>query len=261
MSALLSNDGAPPLALLAGGLATRLRPMTTSLPKSLVTVAGQPFIVHQLRLLAAEGVHDIVICCGHLGEQIETFVGDGTQFGCRIRYSYDGPGLLGTGGAICRALHLLGSRFWVMYGDSYLTVAFGPILEAYRRSGVPGLMTVFANHGCWDTSNVEFVNGRIVRYDKSVHTPAMQYIDYGLGLFSADVFHRWPGAAAFDLSHLQARLAEGGELAGYEVTERFYEIGSPSGLAETDAFLTKQMTSDPAGVSLYESNAEHGVKA
>src|SRR5271155_4381561 len=232
MNAPLCNERVLPLALLAGGLATRLRPATANVPKSLLKVAGEPFIAHQLRLLADQGVRDVVICCGHLGEQIESFVSDGSRFGCRVRYSYDSPGLLGTGGAIRRALSLLGPRFWVMYGDSYLTAPFAPALEAFHRSGKTALMTVFANGNHWDASNVEFASGKIVRYDKHAREPGMRHIDYGLELYSAEVFRRWQGTAVFDLSDLQSRLVEQGAMAGYEVTERFYEIGSPSGLRE-----------------------------
>src|SRR5271166_2274707 len=215
MNAPLCNEGDPPLALLAGGLSTRLRPATASLPKSLLKVGGEPFIAHQLRLLADQGVRDVVICCGHLGEQIESFVSDGSRYGCRVRYSYDSPGLLGTGGAIRRALHLLGPRFWVMYGDSYLTAPFSRVLDAFHRSGRAALMTVFANGNHWDTSNVEFAGGKIVRYDKHARGSGMRHIDYGLGLFSAEVFRRWSGATVFDLSDVQVRLVEQGAMAGY----------------------------------------------
>lgn len=260
MSAPLRNESVPPLALLAGGLATRLRPVTASVPKSLLMVAGEPFIAHQLRLLAEQRVRNVVICCGHLGGQIENFVGDGSRFGCRVRYSHDGPTLLGTGGAIRQALHLLGPRFWVMYGDSYLTAPFTPVLEAFHRSGKAALMAVYANRNHWDASNVEFARGKIVRYDKQAREPEMQHIDYGLGLFSAEVFHRWPGVAAFDLSRAQSRLAEQGLLAGYEVAERFYEIGSIAGLEETEAFLSARLglASD---IARFGRRGPYGVRA
>ncbi len=248
MNAPSPIEGFPPLALLAGGLATRLGVLTAQLPKSLVPVAGEPFIAHQLRLLASEGVRDIVICCGHLGEQIEKFVGDGSRFACRVRYSFDGPTRLGTGGAIRRALPLLGRRFWVMYGDSYLTAPFAPVLSAFQIWQPPALMTVFANQNRWDTSNVQFAEGRIIRYDKRSPHPGMHHIDYGLGLFSAGIFQQWPADSAFDLSEVQRHLAEQGALAGYEVAERFYEIGSIAGLAETDAFLTACRASTPAEI-------------
>jgi NDP-sugar pyrophosphorylase family protein len=241
MNASLLRESVPTLALLAGGLATRLHQAAANVPKALVMVAGEPFIAHQLRSLAGQGVREIVICCGHLGEQIEEFVGDGSIFGCRVRYSYDGAVLLGTGGAIRHALPLLGSRFWVMYGDSYLTAPFAPVLEAFRRSEKAALMTVFANANHWDASNVEFAGGRIVRYDKYTRDSRMQHIDYGLGLFSSEVFRRWPGSAAFDLSLVQRRLVEQDAMAGYEVKERFYEIGSVSGIVETDAFLRARL--------------------
>jgi NDP-sugar pyrophosphorylase family protein len=231
-------ESSPTLALLAGGLATRLRPVTETVPKSMLAVAGEPFIAHQLRLLARQGVRDVVLCCGYLGEQIESFVGDGSRFGCRVRYSYDGPSLLGTGGAIHKALPLLGPDFWVMYGDSYLTAPFAPIFEAFRESGKPALMTVLANDDQWDRSNVEFCDGTIMRYEKKSSGSQMRHIDYGLGLFSAQVFEGWTDTHAFDLAQVQSRLVEQKEMAGYEVGERFYEIGSVTGLAETDALLS-----------------------
>lgn len=261
MSAPLCNEGVLPLALLAGGLATRLRPVTANVPKSLLKVAGEPFIAHQLRLLAGHGVRDVVICCGYLGEQIESFVGDGGRFSCRVRYSYDGPALLGTGGAIRQALHLLGPRFWVMYGDSYLATPFTPVRKAFQRSRKPALMTVFANGDRWDASNVEFDGRQIIRYDKHMRRPEMQHIDYGLGLFWAEVFYRWPGVAAFDLSHLQTCLAEQGMMAGYEVAERFYEIGSVSGLEETEAFLSARMGVTAPSMSQFGRRGPCGVRA
>lgn len=226
----------PPLALLAGGLATRMRPATDRIAKSMLPIAGEPFIAHQLRLIAGEGIAEVVVCAGHLGEQIEGFVGDGARFGCRVAYSWDGEALLGTGGALRRALPLLGERFLVMYGDSLLPTRFRPVWSAFRRSGLPALMTVFHNEGRWDTSNVEFAGGAIRAYDKVARTPRMRHIDYGLGAIEAAALAgRPPGR--FDLADFYCDLARAGRLAGFEVADRFYEIGSPAGLAETSTFL------------------------
>src|ERR1700674_1259850 len=170
----------PPIAILAGGLATRLAPITSSIPKAMVKVAGAPFIEHQLRLLVREGFRDIVICTGHLSDQIESFVGDGAHFGCSVVYSKDGAVPLGTGGALLRATPLLGQSFMVIYGYSYLDTSYARPWEAFLRSGLLALMTVHRNEGRWDTSNVEFSEGVIRRYDKVVRTSAMLYIDYGL---------------------------------------------------------------------------------
>jgi NDP-sugar pyrophosphorylase family protein len=227
----------PVLALLAGGLATRLGDMTASMPKSLLPVACEPFLAHQLRRAVTEGIQDVVICCGHFGEMIEKFAGDGTRFGCRVRYSYDGPKLLGTGGAIRRALPLLGPTFWVMYGDSYLTVPFIPVLDAFHTAGKLALMTVFANEGRWDASNVELSDDGIVRYEKRHADAAMRHIDYGLSLFTQEAFASCAVDQPFDLSDLQKELVERGEMACFEARERFYEIGSPAGIAETRAML------------------------
>lgn len=227
----------PPVAVLAGGLATRLRPVTETIPKSLVTVAGEPFLAHQLRLLAREGVTRVVLCTGHLSEQIEAFVGTGAAFGLTVAVSRDGDRLLGTGGALRRALPLLGPEFLVLYGDSYLDTPFAPVVSAFRRSGCPALMTVHRNEGRWDTSNVEFADGRIRRYDKIDRTPAMRHIDYGLGCLRADALAGWPAEEPFDLAAVYGALVRSGELAAHEVAERFYEIGSHQGLAETEALL------------------------
>lgn len=227
----------PALALLAGGLATRLRPMTVTMPKSMVEVAGQPFIAHQLRLLARNAITDVVLCIGHLGEQIEAFVGDGHGFGCNVRYAHDGARPLGTGGALRQALPLLGQSFFVMYGDSYLDVDFRAVYAGFLRAGRPALMTVFRNDGRWDASNVEFADGVIRRYDKVERTAAMRHIDYGLGILTAAALGERAPDTPFDLADLYRDLLARGMLAGYEVSERFYEIGSPAGLAETSAHL------------------------
>lgn len=226
-----------PVAILAGGLATRLRPITEKIPKSLVTVAGEQFLAHQLRLLHARGLRRAVLCVGYLGEMIERDFGDGAAFGVELRYSFDGPKLLGTGGAIRQALPLLGEEFFVLYGDSYLPIDYAAVLGAYRASGQPGLMTVFRNEGAWDTSNVQFEDGRIIRYDKRERTAEMRHIDYGLGVFQASVFAERPAGEAFDLADVQRGLVATGALAGHEVFHRFYEIGSHAGLAELETLL------------------------
>ena len=225
------------IALLAGGLATRLRPVTETVPKSLVPVAGEPFLAHQLRLLHGHGFRRAVLCVGHLGERIREEFGDGSRFGFRLEYSLDGPRLLGTGGAVKRALPLLGDAFLVLYGDSYLPMDYAAAVDAFVRSGRPGLMTVFHNRGRWDTSNVVFADGTIRRYDKKELLPEMQHIDYGLGILRADALSAYPDDEAFDLADVYRDLSRAGQLAGYEVRHRFYEIGSHEGLAELDALL------------------------
>lgn len=226
----------PRLALLAGGLATRLRPLTATTPKSLIQVAGEPFLAHQLRLLRAGGIREVVLCCGHLGAQIEDFAGDGSRFGLSIAYSHDGPVPLGTGGALRAALPLLGPQFLVMYGDSWLTEPIEPIWRAFCESGQPALMTVFRNENRWGASNVELRKGMIARYDKRHPSPAMRHIDYGLEAVDADLLEHW-SVPVFDLSDVWSGLADYGLLAGYETAERFYEIGSLSGLRETESVL------------------------
>jgi len=227
-----------PVAILAGGLATRLRPETLTIPKSLVDVAGRPFAAHQLDLLARAGVTKVVFCVGYRGEMVKEALGDGGGWHMDIRYAFDGPELLGTGGALRGALSELGDRFLVLYGDSYLACDYAAVERTFIDSGKPALMTVLRNDNRWDTSNVEFADGRIVRYDKANRTPAMRHIDYGLGALHASVLAARPADRAFDLAEVYRDLAAQGQLAGFEVPGRFYEIGSPEGLAETRAHLS-----------------------
>ena len=226
-----------PVAILAGGLATRLRPVTQTMPKALAPAAGEPFIAHQLRLLARAGVERVVLCLGYLGEQVEEFVGNGAEFGLEIVYSFDGPKLLGTGGALKQAAPLLGQDFFVLYGDSYLDIAYADVAANYAAAGTPALMTVFRNEGRWDTSNVVFNDGRVRVYDKKHKLPDMAYIDYGLGVLSAAVLEEYAQRGAFDLADVYCDLAARGRLAGYEVFERFYEVGTPESLREFEDYM------------------------
>ncbi|HEY0549894.1 MAG TPA: nucleotidyltransferase family protein [Verrucomicrobiae bacterium] len=229
-----------PVAILAGGLATRLRPVTEKIPKVLLPVAGKPFLTHQLELLRTQGIKRPVLCLGYLGEMVQREFGDGLSHGVQLEYSFDGPVLLGTGGALKSALPKLGEKFFVLYGDSYLPTPFAPIAETFERSGKLGLMTVYRNEGKYDTSNVVFGDGEIKVYDKKLRLPEMQHIDYGLSLFRAKAFDHYPADKAFDLADVMRDLVAKKQLAGYEVPERFYEIGSHAGLEELNQLLAKK---------------------
>lgn len=229
----------PPVVILAGGLATRLRPITETIPKSLVPVGGKPFIFHQLEFLKRNGVREIVLCVGVMGEMIQRAVEGGETFGLRIRYMWDGPEPLGTGGALKQALPHLHKTFIVLYGDSYLDISMRAVYEEFMRSDKFGLMAVFRNDGRWDTSNVHFESGEILQYDKKHPSPLMHHIDYGLGIFQAEAFDRYPGGRAFDMEIVYQDLLHDHQLAVFEATNRFYEIGSPGGLAELEQHLHK----------------------
>lgn len=225
------------LVLLAGGLATRLKPVTEKIPKSLIDVAGKPFIYHQLMLLKSQQIKKVMICAGYLGEQIQNYVNDGSGFGIEIRYSFDGEKLLGTGGAVRKCLSEVEDNFFVMYGDSYLDTEFEIINEYFLKSGKSGLMTVLKNEGKWDKSNVEFDKGKIIRYDKKNTGGKMEFIDYGLGIFNKKAFDDFKNTEIFDLEEVYRNLIKKDELAGFEVKERFYEIGSFEGLSDTERYL------------------------
>lgn len=226
-----------PVAILAGGLATRLRPITESIPKALVTVAGEPFLAHQLRLLFSRGIRRVVLCVGHLGQMIETQFQDGAKFGLKLDYAFDGPKLLGTGGALKHAASRLGRQFFVLYGDSYLPIDYVSVADAFLESGKLALMTLFKNQDRWDSSNVRFDGKNIQCYDKKIRTAEMEYIDYGLGVFRSEALTEWPGDEPFDLADVYQNLIGKNQLAGFEVKQRFYEAGSTTGLAELDALL------------------------
>ncbi len=224
-------------------MATRLRPITERIPKLLVEVAGEPFFSHQIRLLKAAGLTRIVLCVGYLGEKIVEQYGDGANWGVKIDYAFDGPKLLGTGGALIAALPKLGDTFYVLYGDSYLPIDYRAVGDFFVNSGQLGLMTVYENHGCFDTSNVWFDGNEIKAYDKKNPLPDMHHIDYGLGVFHAAAFDAFAREAVVDLAEVQQSLVARRELAGYEIKQRFYEIGSHAGLQELNTLLRAQSKS------------------
>lgn len=230
---LLPSDTLPPVAILAGGLATRMRPHTDSIPKSLLPVAGRPFLAHQLDLLRSQGVRRVVLCVGHLGDQIESAFGKGREYGIDLSYSHDGPGLLGTAGALRNALPLLGSDFFTLYGDSYLHVDYAVVWKAYLRQSRPALMTVVSSARATEPANAWLESGEIRAYGKSESRPEMHHVDFGLSVFNHTIFRD----GVRELSQLQSELARDGRLAGLEVADRYFEIGSPRGLADLESHL------------------------
>jgi NDP-sugar pyrophosphorylase family protein len=220
----------PPVCILAGGLGSRLGTAVRDVPKPLIEVAGRPFLAHVLALLRSHGASRVVLCVGYLGELIEHRLGSGAELGLELRYRYDPPGLAGTAGAVRAALPDLGSRFLVLYGDTYLRIDYADV--ARRAQGEVALMTVLENEGRWDRSNALYRDGRVILYDKRSPTPEMRWIDYGLSVLTPGVL----GEEA-DLSDVFARLSRSGLLAGYLATERFFEIGTPAALEETRRFF------------------------
>jgi len=231
--------------ILAGGLGTRMLPMTERLPKALLPVAGRPFIDHQLEWLARHGVESVVVCIGHLGAQLRDHVGDGARWGLSARFADEGELLRGTAGALRVALEagLLDQAFFVLYGDSFLPIDFAAVGRAFMSTRQAALMTVFRNDGRWDTSNVIYAAGKVLLYDKGHRTrPASEFhhIDYGLAVLSRQLISdRVPAQGRSDLAHLYFQLSNEGLLAGFEVSERFFEIGSPNGLADLERWLSE----------------------
>ena len=239
-----------PVALLAGGLATRLRPVTEKIPKALVELAGKPFVDHQLELLHRNGIRKVVFCLGYLGEMVERHLGDGSRFGMQLKYAYDGDKLLGTGGALKRAAHLLDDVFWVMYGDSYMDIDYAAVLSEFFARDALGLMTVLRNNNQWDRSNVVYEDGKLIKYDKKRQTPEMKHIDYGVAVLRRSALERILPDEPYDLATLYTQLVAEGRMTGYEVTNRFYEIGTPASLEEARRYLAAKPSSSPSPTGL-----------
>jgi choline kinase/putative flippase GtrA len=237
-------SGLPTVCILAGGLGTRLGEHVKHVPKPLLEVAGRPFLWHQLRLLASAGAHEIVLCVGYLGEAIREQIGT-ELFGLRIAYSFDSPELDGTLGAIRRARAMLGERFLILYGDTYLRLDYAAAAAAWRESKLPAMMSVLPNDGRWEASNARYADGLVLAYDKRAPSADMRWIDYGLGGLEQAALEQ-AGAETTDLAELYSELASKGLLCGFEADERFYEIGTPATLAETDAFLRSQAETVPS---------------
>lgn len=233
-----------PVAILAGGLATRLRPITQTIPKALIEVAGKPFVAHQLQYLRQQGITSVTFCIGYLGAMIQEYVGDGSHWDINVSYSPDGAVLLGTGGALKQALPMIGENFFVLYGDSYLPINYADVQKAFIDSNQLGLMTVLKNKNKWDRSNVQFELGKLIEYNKEVVNPRMHYIDYGLGVLQASVLSGYPNGVPFDLSIVYNKLSMRQQLVGYEVFDRFYEIGSIQGIADAQTYLLQQTVKD-----------------
>lgn len=225
-----------PVAVLCGGKGTRIASLSGDLPKALVPVGGEPFLAHQLRWLRAQGATEVVLLTGYQGAAVRAYAGDGAPFGLRIRYSDDGDTLRGTAGAVKQALPLLGGAFLTLYGDVFLTVELRSVAEALAPP-YEGVMTVYRNDDRGLASNVTIVDDRVRAYDKKAAAGSMTHIDYGVNAFRADVFDGVSCDGPTDLAEVHRAMIERGTLRAFAVAERWYEIGSPEGLAETDRFI------------------------
>ncbi len=229
-----------PIAILAGGLASRLGTLTIDTPKCLLSIEGKPFLVWQLTLLKEAGYTEFVLCLSHLADQVQKVIGDGSEFGVKVQYSFDGVGQVGTGGAIARALSLLGPKFAVIYGDSYLPVDFCAIEDEFLRNDQIAMMTVYKNFGMFDKSNADIDSAGFVKYNKTQSEDNFGYIDYGLNYFSADAFLNYTTTPKFDLSDVLSDLSYQGKLRGVEVFQRFYEVGSSQGISDFTEYLRRK---------------------
>ena len=225
------------IAILAGGLATRLQPLTEKIPKSMIMIEGTPFLQYQLEFLKTGGITEIVLCVGHLSEQIETYFGDGKRFGVNIKYSIERGRLLGTAGSLKNAETLLAEEFFVMYGDSYLFLNFEEVLKHFQKFNKSALMVVYKNYDKYDKSNVVVEEGMVNKYDKKHKTEDMVYIDYGVNILRKKVLNMISGNQVYSLENLFHELIKQKEMLAFETKERFYEIGSRRGLEDFKKYV------------------------
>ena len=228
-----------PVVILTGGLGTRLGQKTSNKAKALIDVAGKPFISRQLNYLYEQGIKEVVLCIAHFGEQIKDYIGNGSSYKLKITYSEDGDKLLSTGGSVKKASQILDKNFFILYGDSFLPINFSLVEKAYFQQKRQELMTVLKNKGNWDKSNAYF-NDKSVSYNKKNPQKNMNYIDYGLNVVKDSIFKNFPSNKAFDLSDIFEDLSNKNLLAGFEIHDRFYEIGSIKGLNDTIEFFKKK---------------------
>jgi N-acetyl-alpha-D-muramate 1-phosphate uridylyltransferase len=224
-------------AILVGGLGTRLGSLTKGTPKPMVVVAGKPFLEHEIGLLKRSGIDDFVLCVGYLGEKVESHFGDGSRLGVRVRYSYDGPRLLGPAGALKRAETFLGERFFVTYGDAYLRMDYRRMMKALEDSGKMGVMAVYENRGKYGRSDVVVSGGRVTKYDKRGGR-GMEWVNFGVSALRRGALAAIPEGEEFGEEAFYGELIRREELVAFPVGDRFYEIGTPASLDEFERFIS-----------------------
>jgi NDP-sugar pyrophosphorylase family protein len=229
--------------ILAGGLGTRLLPITRTVPKAMIPIGGRPFLEYQLALLRTRGITDIVLCVGHLGDMIKAYCGDGSRFGLQIRYGDEGHQLLGTAGALKHVEPCLRDEFFVTYGDAYLMLDYRRVMGYFRQNDRLGLMVTYRNQDRYDRSNVVVRGSFVAAYDNQQKLPGMDYIDFGVSVFRREALRRVPPEEPASLEGLYTTLIAQQQLLAYTARRRFYEIGSPGGLAEFRALVRSRLES------------------
>lgn len=224
------------IAILSGGLGTRLGELTRNTPKSLIQIAGKPFLEYQLDFLKKAGIENILLCTGHMGKQIENIFGNGNRYGVNIKYSHEEKPL-GTAGALKNGEDKLKDPFITLYGDSYVFLDFSEMTSYFQSQDKLALMTVFRNSDRYDRSNTAIQGHLVKEYSKKNRTGDMEYIDYGVNIFRKSVLEMIPENQFCSLEELFPKLIEEEQLLAYEVHQRFYETGSPEGLEDFKQYI------------------------
>lgn len=225
---------------MAGGLATRLRPLTNDIPKSLILIQGKPFLQYQIELLTRYDIKDIVLCVAYMGKKIEDYFGDGNKFGVKITYSYEKNKLLGTGGALKLVEPYLNENFFLLWGDSYVRLNYKEMHDFHLKNtnDFDVTIAIFYNIRNYDKSNIIYERGRIKKYEKN-SKDEMKYIDAGIMVFNKKILKRIPSGKVFQIEDLFHKLAKEEKLKPFLIKKRYYEIGSLKGLNQFKKFVKR----------------------
>jgi len=225
---------------MAGGMGTRMSRFTKLVPKALIPVSGKPFIRHQLENLGSQGISQVIISTGYLGDQIEAEVKENSPRGMSVTCVSDGPVLLGTGGSLRRLFDMshLDDIFMFTFGDSFLTLNHNQVANSFDGNRFDALMTVCRNDNGHEMGNAIVLDGCVSLYKKGEQDARMEWIDYGLSIVQSSVLAEYVQAdIPSDISSLFEGLSKKGKLQAYLSDERYFEIGSESGLAQLEKYL------------------------
>jgi N-acetyl-alpha-D-muramate 1-phosphate uridylyltransferase len=228
------------IVIMAGGLGTRLRPLTYDIPKPMIPIHGKPYLWYQLDYLKKYHLNHILILAGYLGQQIENYFGNGSELDIKIQYSFESEPM-GTGGGLKFAAPLLEDEFMVIYGDSFLPIDLSDLIKTYRFMKSTGLLVVYDNRfGDSNVKNNVAIDGNnlILKYQKNTDDDSLNYVESGISVFNKSICELIPANKKTSLEEeIFPKLIDNKKLKAYITTQRFYDIGTPDRLKTIETFF------------------------
>jgi NDP-sugar pyrophosphorylase family protein len=231
--------------ILAGGLGTRMRPITETIPKPMIAVAGKPFLQYQLELLTGSGIGRALLLVAYLGEQIQQYFGGGDKFGCNISYSFESSPL-GTGGALRNAEAQLQDYFVLVNGDTYLAIDYRALLEDFQKADCAAMIVAYKKpEGASQSVPASLLpanlgvsqDGAVTAYRKR-NPEGLSHIDAGVIVLRKEILARLPAGQKCSLEEeIYPQLIAQGEMRAWVTLEPFFDMGSPAGLAALEEKL------------------------